>query len=183
VNRVAVIVLSLCLLPLVSLLPQETSGASNIYSYPRLKLDMPLFDLPYQIDAANTTGNFFASYSTLSMNQSLSLTADLYSAIHFGMRTLYDWLPLGPLWNNVVFYAGTAAGLLTFAFVLPFGYPWLQQEYTRSVLSRFGIGSFNGTYDIFDFSAIRGVKDADLVQLKAESPHDLVRMHEANIEG
>jgi hypothetical protein len=154
---------------------------SNINT--QLKLDLPLFDLPYQIDVANTAGNFFAGYSTLSMNQSLALTADVYSAMHFGMRKLYDSLPLGPIWKTAIFYGGTAAGLLAFAYVLPFGYPWMQQEYTRSILTRFDISSINGTYDILNFIDVNGVTDGDLVRLKAESPADFVRMEEANIEG
>jgi hypothetical protein len=149
----------------------------------QLRLNFPLFDLPYQIDGTNTTGNFFAGYSTLSMNQALSLTADVYSSFHFGMRKLYDSLPLAPMWNNIIFYGGTAVGLLAFGYVLPFGYPWLQQEYTRSILTRFNINSLNGRYNIFDPTGVTGVTDADLARLKAESPHNFVRMEEANIEG
>jgi hypothetical protein len=181
---IAAVLLSL---PLVLLFPQEPSGASGAHDPPvppELKIDLPLFDLPYQIDAANTAGNFFAAYSTLSMNQSLSLTVDVYSAMHFGMRKLYDNLPLGPVWRNAIFYGGTAAGLLAFAYVLPFGYPWMQQEYTRSVLTRFNINSLNGTYNPFDeIDRVTGVTDDDLARLKEESPHDLVRMQEVTVEG
>jgi hypothetical protein len=117
------------------------------------------------------------------MDQSLAFTVDLYSSLHFGMRRLHDSLGIAPVWKNVIYYGGTAAGLLAFAYVLPFGYPWMQQEFTRSILSRFDIKSINGSYNIFNPSAVRGGTDVELVRLKAENPRDLVRMQEANVEG
>ena len=58
---------------------------------PDLKLDLPLFDLPYQIDAMNTVGHgFFSSYANPGMAQSLAVTTDILSSFHFGMRALFD---------------------------------------------------------------------------------------------
>ncbi|GHU84459.1 hypothetical protein FACS189473_1900 [Spirochaetia bacterium] len=149
-----------------------------------LKLDFPLFDFPYQIDTMNTAGyGFFGSYSSLSMDQSLALTMDVYSSMHFGLKKLYDSLTLAPIWKNVIYIGGTAAGILTFAYVLPFGYPWMQQEYRRSILSRFDISSRNVMYDIFNTTAGYGVTDAQLERFKAENPHDMIRMYEAGTEG
>jgi hypothetical protein len=182
-KRVALVACALCTLSVFFLFPQETSDVSGIYASPQLKVDFPLFDLPYQIDATYTTSNFFATYSTLSMNQSLSLAVDIYSAMHFGMKKLHNNLPFGPMWNDAVFYGGTAAGLLAFAVVLPFGYPWMQQEYVRSILTRFDINSLNGTYDILNPASVNGVIDDDLAHLKAENPHTFVRMEAASIEG
>ena len=53
-----------------------------------LKLDFPLFDLPYQIDVMNTAENngFLSTYGNPSMNQSLAVTLDVYSAMHFGLK-------------------------------------------------------------------------------------------------
>jgi hypothetical protein len=175
--------LALCALPTLFLFPQEESGALGIYSYPKLKLDFPLFDLPYQIDTMNTAGKgFFGSYTSLSMDQSLALTIDVYSSMHFGMRKLYDSLTIGEIWKKAVYYTGTAAGILVFAYVFPFGYPWLHQEYTRTILTRFNINSFNGRYKFGYLTPVNGVFDDDLVRLKAESPHDFVRMEEASLE-
>jgi hypothetical protein len=126
---------------------------------------------------------FFGSYASPSMDQSMALTADIYSSLHFGMRKLYDGLSLAPLWKNAVYYGGTAAGILAFAYALPFGYPWMQQEYTRSILSRFDIKSRNGTYIIFNGTAVNDVMDAQLERFKAESPQDMIRMDEAGSEG
>jgi hypothetical protein len=182
-KRFMLAIFALCVLHTPFLCPQETSSALGVYTYPQLKVDFPLFDLPYQIDAAHTTGNFFTAYSTFSMNQSLSLTADVYSAMHFGMRKLYEKLPFAPVWNEAIFYGGTAAGLLAFGYILPFGYSWMQQEYTRSILTRFNIDSRNGAYDISKSMPVNGVTDDDLVHLKAENPHNFIRMEAANIEG
>jgi hypothetical protein len=177
-------VFALYVLPVIPLFSQEASGVSGDYRSPELKLDLLVFDLPYQIDVANTSNNFFGAYSTLSMNQSLSLTAGVYSSMHYGMKKLYDNLSWDPILKDVVYYGGTAAGLFAFALALPFGYPWMRQEYTRSVLARFGVNSINGAYNIFDtIGGVHGVADDDLVRLKAESPQDLIRMEEASIEG
>jgi hypothetical protein len=149
-----------------------------------LKLDFPLFDFPYQIDTMDTSGHgFFGSYTSPSMNQSLALTVDIYSSMHFGMRKLYDNLGLAPMWKNAIYYGGTAAGLLAFAYLLPFGYPWTDREFTRSILSRFDIKSVNGDYDIFNPMPVIGVTDAQLERFKAENPYDMIRAEEAGSEG
>ncbi|MDR3343813.1 MAG: hypothetical protein LBT14_13740 [Treponema sp.] len=151
----------------------------------KLKLDLPLFDLPYQIDAMNTVGHgFFSSYANPGMSQSLALTKDIYSAMHFGMKRLNDSLTIAPMWKYAIYYGGTVAGLLVFAYVLPFGYPWMQQEYTRSILTRFGVNSFNGAYNYNTVNGmLTGVTDKSLEYFKNEAPHDFIRMYEANIEG
>jgi hypothetical protein len=182
-KRAVLVACALCVMPAFLLFSQEELNDAPMYTYPQLKVDFPLLDLPYQIDAAHTTGNFFAAYSTFSMNQSLYLTAGIYSSMHFGLEKLYNGLDFAPLWKNALYYGGTAAGLLAFAYVLPFGYPWMQQEYARSILTRSDINSLNGRYDILNPTSVNGVTDNDLARLKAESPHDFVRMEEANIEG
>jgi hypothetical protein len=149
-----------------------------------LKLDFPLFAFPYQIDSMDTVGyGFFGSYVSPSMDQSMALTVDIYSSMHFGMKKLYDNLTIAPMWKNVIYYGGTAAGLLAFAYVLPFGYPWMQQEFTRSIITRFDINSFNGTYNIVNPGSITGINDYYLEYLKKKAPYDFIRMYEAGIEG
>jgi hypothetical protein len=168
----------------VSFLVANLASAQEAVDKPALKLDFPLFDFPYQIDTMDTAGyGFFGSYTSLSMDQSLALTMDAYSAMHFGMRKLYDRLTIKPVWKNTIYIGGTAAGILVSAFVLPFGYPWMQQEYTRSILSQFDINSRNEWYDIFYSTAGVGVTDGQLERFKAESPHDMIRMDEAGSEG
>lgn len=149
----------------------------------KLQLDFPLFDFPYQIDVTRSGDNFFSSYTNPSMRQSLALTGNIYSAFHFGMRTGYDHLPFSPLTNNIIYFGGTAGGLLLFAYVLPFGYPWMHHEFTRSILGVNNIKSSNGYYNFINKNDVTGVSDQDLADFKLAAPHDFIRMNVANLEG
>jgi hypothetical protein len=146
----------------------------------QLKLDLPLFDLPYQIDAGNASPyGFFGSYTRLSMEQSMSLTMDVYSAMHFGIKKLRDSLPLAPVWKNIIYIGGNLTGIIAFAYFLPFGYPWMHHEFDRAILSHSGIDSPSRLFH----NEGRGINDEELVRLKAEKPYDMIRMYEAGIEG
>ena len=149
---------------------------------PLLKIDFPLFDLPYQIDAMNTAGHgFFSSYANPSMAQSLAITSDMISSFHYGMRKFYDLSDMNVILKNVIFYAGIILGdyLLSLS---PFGsISWLHEEYHRAVMSRYGVNSFNTVY-VFD-NKVAHVTDEDLARFKAESPADFIRMHSSGIEG
>jgi len=147
-----------------------------------LKIDLPFFDFPYQTDTMNAMGyGFFNTYSSLSMDQSLALTVDVYSAMHYGLKKLNDSLDIPKVWKDIIYYGSTAAGILTFAYVLPFGYPWMKQEYTRSILSRFDVNSINGNYYI-DKGSIIGMTDNELSQFKTNAPYDFIRMNSAGNE-
>ncbi|MDR2941990.1 MAG: hypothetical protein LBV17_05325 [Treponema sp.] len=149
-----------------------------------LKVDLPFFDIPYQTDTMNALNyNFFQTYSTLSMNQSMALTTDIYSAMHYGLKKLNDSLDIPKQWKNVIYYGGTAVGILIFAYVLPFGYTWMEREYTRSVLSRFGVNSFNENYNISTIRGVTGLTDNELGQFKSNAPYDFIRMNSAGSEG
>jgi len=154
--------------------------------YPKLKLDLPLFDIPYQIEAMNTVGHgFFSSYANPSMSQSLALTSDIYSAFHFGMKYFYDNSNIGQKWKYYMYYIGIILGDFVLAFA-PGGNGWLHEEYHRAVMSRYGVNSFNGM-NRFPIGAhlihVNEIKDEDLIHFKKESPHDFVRLHVAGIEG
>jgi hypothetical protein len=151
-----------------------------------LKLDFPLFDLPYQIDAMNTVGHgFFSSYANPSMTQSLALTLDIYSSFQYGMKYFYDNSRLNETLKKIIYHVGTGLGEYIFIY-MPGGGGWLHEEYHRSVLTRFGANSFNGM-NLFPIGAeviyVSNVKDEDLSRIKKESPPDLVRLFEAGIEG
>ncbi|MDR0707192.1 MAG: hypothetical protein LBF60_04865 [Treponema sp.] len=153
---------------------------------PMLKLDLPLFDLPYQMDAMNTVGHgFFSSYANPSMAQSMAVTTDMYSAFHYGMRTFYDSVNMNRTLKEIIYYGGIAMGdfLLTY---MPGGDGWLHEEFHRAVMSRRRVNSFNGM-NLFPLGAemvsVSKVSDEDLVRFKAESPADFIRMHEVGIEG
>ncbi|MDR2941989.1 MAG: hypothetical protein LBV17_05320 [Treponema sp.] len=155
-------------------------------SYPALKLDLPLFDLPYQIDAMNTVGHgFFSSYANPSMAQSLALTLNIFSSFQFGMKYFYDNSGLNETLKKIIYYIGTGLGEFIFIY-MPGGSGWLHEEYHRAVLTRFGANSFNGM-NLFPIGAsviyVSNVKDEDLSRIKKESPPDLIRIYEAGIEG
>ncbi|MDR2398737.1 MAG: hypothetical protein LBD74_08275 [Spirochaetaceae bacterium] len=158
---------------------------------PTIKLDLPLFDLPYQIDAMNTVGQgFFSSYANPSMAQSSALAMDLYSAFHFGVKALFDqWNfndTLG-LWEmkGLIQDISLLAGNLLLVYV-PGGSGWMHEEFHRAVMSRYTVNSFNdmNTFPLGqEMVYVKSVKDEDLERFKAESPADFVRLPAAGIEG
>jgi hypothetical protein len=148
-----------------------------------LKIDLPFFDFPYQSDVMKAMGyNFFQTYSAFSMEQSLKLTTGVYSAMHYGLKKMYDNLSFEPFWNNAIYYGTTTAGILAFGYFLPFGYPWMKQEYVHSILNLNEIHGFNGTYRIIDRSALIGVTDDELGYFKRNTPYDFIRMNSAGNE-
>jgi len=153
---------------------------------PSLKLDWPLFDLPYQIAAMNTVGHgFFSSYANPSMAQSLALSKNIVSSFNFGMKYFYDHVNMNERLKKYIYYAGTSLGVFLF-FYMPGAEGWLHEEYHRAVLTRFGANSFNGM-NLFPIGRsvvyVSAVDDSDLIRIKKESPPDLVRLYEAGIEG
>ena len=108
----------------------EKTTANPEYAKVELKVDIPVFDFPYQTDVMQAMiYNFWETYSGLSMNQSLKLTTGVYSAMHYGLKKMYDSLNFTPFWNNAIYYSATAAGFPAYAYVLPFGYPWMKYEF------------------------------------------------------
>jgi hypothetical protein len=153
---------------------------------PTLKLDLPLFDLPYQIDAMNTAGyGFFSSYINPSMAQSTAVTTDIYSAFHYSMGFFYNSTNMNITLKEIIYYGGTVLGDLVLTYMSG-GDGWLHEEFHRAVMSRYRTNSFNGM-NLFPFGAemvsVSKVRDEDLIRFKAESPADFIRMHEAGIEG
>jgi len=148
---------------------------------PALKLDLPIFDLPYQIDAMNTVGHgFFSSYANPSMEQSLSITVNIYSSFNFGMKKFYDTSTMNSIWKNIIYYGGTALGD-GFLMLFPFGgYAWMHEEFHRAVMSRHGVNSFNAAYTLEGI--VNHITDEDLERFKAESPTDFIRMQATGIE-
>jgi hypothetical protein len=143
-----------------------------------LKIDMPFFDLPYQVDIIDSVDGYFPqSYGSLSMAQSLALTTDMYFAMHYGLKKMYDHLDFKPFWNKAIYYGTTAAGILAFAYILPYGYPWMKNEYIRTIPSRYGILTQNNTW-----SGFCGITDSQLSYLKENAPYDFIRMNAAGHE-
>ena len=151
---------------------------------PTLKLDLPLLDFPYQLDARRTTGNFFKAYANPSMQQSLALTTNLYSSAHVGLQKAFEPIGNKPLRTIALVVAVFATDfILSYA---PGGDGWLHEEYHRAVLTRYHTNSSNDM-NKFPIGAetvsVSRVRDEDLVRFKAESPTDFIRLPVAGIEG
>jgi hypothetical protein len=153
---------------------------------PDIKLDWPLFDLPYQIDAMNTVGHgFFSGYANPSMTQSLALSKNIVTSFNFGMKYFYDHVTMNEWLKKYIYFSGVSLGVLLF-FYMPGAEGWMHEEYHRAVLTRFGANSFNGM-NLFPIGAdvvyVSAVDDNDMSRIKKKSPPDLVRLFEAGIEG
>jgi hypothetical protein len=186
-------------LPIVVLLSFSNLIAQNtsIAPKPNLVLELPLIDLPYQIDAAKTVndgqvtvGSFFKGYANPSMHQSLSITTNLYTGLHYGIGKLFvdDSKKAREQWTfgkNMLYISSLIAADYISVYAPGFD-GWLHEEYHRSVMTRYHVNSFNmmNTFPIgSDLVSVNKIKDDDLVRFKSQSPSDFIRMHVAGIEG
>lgn len=177
-------------------LPAMAQIADHISS-PALVFELPLIDMPYQLDAAKTAGNgtvsfgsFMSGYANPCMHQSLSLAADLYTITHWGLKRLFysgeENYRTDRKRGRRMLFALTLTGVDFLSFYVPGFDGWEHEEYHRAVLTRFHVNSFN---DINSFPIgaemvnVSHVKDEDLVRFKIESHPDLIRSHVAGIEG
>ncbi len=173
---------------LLSFFVSAQSDAEMTNRYPGLKLDLPLFDLPYQISSMDAVGKgFFGSYANPSMAQSLAVSTDIISGFHYGMKMFYDKVSIeNNKFKNILYAGGTALIDILFYFLpLYGGQVWLHEEYHRAVLPEFGIRSFNSVY-LFDVDALGAyvdIKFSDEVYLKKESVADYIRLYAAGMEG
>jgi len=159
--------------------------------------ELPVFDLPYQFDAVKTVadgnvtaGSFFKGYANPSMHQSLSLSTDLYTGMHYSIdrifhinnRTDYRSLSFIKRLSYVIVLYGTDM----ISIYAPGFDGWLHEEYHRSVMSRYHVNSFNdmNTFPLgAETVSVNSIADDDLIRFKRESPADFIRMHVAGIEG
>lgn len=134
----------------------------------QVSLDFPVIDAPF-----NFTGK---GYLFPSMRQSLAMSTDFYESVHRALTGP----PESPRWRHWLVLAPDILGSW-----LPLGSAWMHEEWHRAVMNRRGIASYN---DIMDFPLGRGLisvsheTDADLIRLKAEHPHEQVRLAEAGME-
>ncbi len=164
---------------------------------PSLKLDLTLFDLPYQFDAGKTVnngnltfGSFFKGYANPSMSQSLSLTTDLYSAMHFGIDRIFKVKDKYRGKRFMFWRKLLNLGLIGVADFFTLSAPgfggWEHEEFHRAVMSRFHVNSFDdmNTWPIWqNLVYVNSVTDEDLIRFKKESPYDFIRLPAAGIEG
>jgi hypothetical protein len=136
-KRLTMIICALYFVPLVLIFAQSEPSFPTI----ALKLDLPLFSLPYQIDTAKIPEyGFFNSYTHPDMGASLTITSDVYSSFHFGIRKLRDSIGRDTYWKKFVYYGGIGAGDLLL-FFLPPGYIWMHESFHRAVITHMGLRS------------------------------------------
>lgn len=156
---------------------QKTSDTTGLY------LEVPLFDIPYQIYATKTTGNFFTSYVNPSMKQSLAMSNNLYGSAHWGINKLTK---TKSEFTDILFRNLAAAGFDLFTFYTPLGIGWLHEEYHRAVMTRRKINSFNDM-NTFPFGQslvyVRKVTDENLIMLSDNYNNDFRRLMIAGNEG
>lgn len=163
----------------------------------KLVFELTLFDFPYQLDAAKTVnrgnvsvGSFLSGYANPSMHQSLNLSADLYTGVHYGINQLFKVKPetKGRNWTfgKRFLFSMTMIGSDFITLFAPGFDGWEHEEYHRAVLTRFHVNSFNDM-NKFPLGAelinVSHVADEDLIRFKLESPSDFIRSHVAGIEG
>jgi hypothetical protein len=141
-----------------------------------LKLDLPLFSMPYQIYTAQIPEyGFFDSYTHPDMETSLAVTSDVYSSFHFGMKKLRDLMGQDAYWKRFVYHGAIGAGDLLL-FLLPPGYVWMHESFHRAGFTHMGLRSHikyalpAGAYTIND-------SGGNIYQ------YDLPRAIEAGMEG
>lgn len=141
----------------------------------RFRLDLPMFDLPYN---ASAEGSF------PSMAQSLALSRTTFDLAHLGLEQFESIDPKAPGWvgfSSRLKYAFTDILL----FYLPGGSAWLHEEWHRAVLTHRRISSRNDVYNLnigASGIAVSHESDENLARLKDEHPEDQVRLASAGME-
>ncbi|WP_207421130.1 hypothetical protein [Desertivirga brevis] len=170
-----------------NLIAQDLDSISS-----EIKLDFPIVDAPYLNYASQTVnggerkpGSFLKSYANPSMHQSLAITTDVYTAVHYGIKNGLNKLPnTSRLKKRLSWSAHYLADFILM--YSPLGGGWLHEEFHRSVMTVGRVNSFN---DMNKFPigattvAVSHVEDGDLVRFKAADPRSFIRMQVAGIEG
>jgi hypothetical protein len=130
---------ALHLIPLTLLFAQFEPAVPPI----ALKLDFPLFSLPYQIDAAKIPEyGFFDGYTHPDMEASLAITSGVYSSLHFGMKKLRNMMGQDAYWKKLVYYGGVGVGdFLLYFLPIPTSYVWMHESFHRAGFTHMGLRS------------------------------------------
>ena len=154
-------------------------------------LKFPVIEYPYLSYASKTVsssgnpnlGAYFKMFANPSMEQSLSMSNDLYLATHYGFKQLFK---KQKTFKRILFSSLFAASADLFYMYSPLGNGWLHEEYHRSVLTIYNINSFDDM-NTFPFGkrtvSVNSVEDWQLEKMKLNSNPDFVRLMSAGIEG
>lgn len=137
----------------------------------QIPVDLPLFD----------SDNFPRGFRGPSMAQSVAATAAFYEESHRAIERAFRNHERYAR-STVAIFDAISAGVVP----LPLSDVWLHEEFHRAVLASRGVRSFDDVYHfklLPEVIAVSRVRDEVLARLKREHPADLVRAHEAGIEG
>ncbi|HTW92122.1 MAG TPA: hypothetical protein VMH22_10485 [bacterium] len=158
--------------------PQEVQSPFSRNRSDVLTVDVPLVELPF---------NFQSGYYAPSMAQSIGLTKSFHEAGFHGIDWLADRLAgTGHRGASIAVWGTTAAAFMIYSSYAPPGVTWAHEEFHRAVLWNRGVSSRNSVYSFpffSDLASVDHVSDSDLVRLKRDFPHDMVRAGEAGYEG
>ncbi len=151
---------------------------------PRLSLllDFPLTDLTYQLKAAEASGNFLTSFVHPSMPQSLAMSNNLITSVHFGIGKL---VKIDEGFIDFLLENALSTGFFFLQSGLPFGLVWLHEEYHKAVLARRSFDSFNEVYYFRFFSSVvrvSHVSDEALKTLANQYSPEFVRLNSSGAE-
>ena len=180
------LLLAVLLLSSLSVTAQRAFDNNFIHytdSFGLVYLDQPLVTLPAQAQAFRTTGGFLPSYMNPGMENSLSYSADLYTAGHFALKKAVHF-------KNSTFWQIFLQRLTISAFdmdvmQMPLGVSWLHEEYHRGVMTQYGVNSFNEVL-LFKLGsgsiAVSHETDEDMAMLCDKHHPDFVRLMSAGHE-
>lgn len=157
----------------------KINNGSDILS--PIVLDYNAVDFPYSNKSIEISG-LKGLIMNPSMSQSLNIASSVNSLTREGLyRLMTKNLSVKP------YYILSAGALDILSYLpIPLTSGWMHEEFHRAVMAKHGGNSYNEMNDFPIFKSlisVMNVKDEDLIQLKLESPQDMVRMSEAGIEG
>lgn len=155
--------------------PLSANAAETETNTEAFRLHLPVIDMPY---------NLAHGYRGPSMEQALSISTGVYDAAVDGCGRLARVIGQKRRWLEELSGYGCSGLTIPLSVFLPPLSNWAHEEGHRAIHGQYGIDSKNGMYS-FDFAstvAVNGVRDEDLIELKANHPADLVRAHMAGAE-
>ncbi len=162
--------------------PVTGRAAPQLAATGPLRLELPLFDVPY---------GTAHGYRAPSFAQAGAIARDLHTATSWAIDLAFERGCEGRGCGSSparrwALELSTILLANALEWRLPFFAVWSHEEYHRAILGQYGVDSRNDVYDVrADLSSINvsHVTDAQLVALKRDHPADMVRLSASGMEG
>lgn len=162
---------------------QSAFASGQVNPEYKLRLDIPLIDLPQNIDLP---------YRYPSMNQALEFSSGTYELAYWGIDELGDAVftsrskpetRFGRFANNAFKYAlGLGFSKYGSELPIPLGV-WAHEEYHRAVLGISGVSSKNGNWFLSRWDGtVYGISDMTLEDLKTTGINNLLYSYVAGVQ-